>query len=59
MVNKSKVISATVIAILFVSAISGTVFYYNGVVNDRDSKIALLNTQIAKLNSQISNLTSQ
>jgi hypothetical protein len=59
MVNKSKVISATIIAILFVSAISGTVFYYNGVVNDRDSKIALLNNQIAKLSNQISNLTSQ
>jgi hypothetical protein len=33
--------------------------YYNGIVNDKDSKIASLNNQIANLNSQITNLTAQ
>jgi len=47
------------IAILFVSAIAGTIVYYNGIVNDKDSKIASLNNQIANLNSQITNLTAQ
>lgn len=48
MANKSKVISAIVIAILFVSVISGTVFYYNG-------RIANLNSEILKLKGEIAN----
>jgi outer membrane murein-binding lipoprotein Lpp len=48
-----------IVAILVVSAFAGTVFYFNGVVNDRNSKIALLNTQIANLNNEITNLSSQ
>jgi hypothetical protein len=39
------------IAILFVSAIAGTIFYYNG-------KIANQKSQISNLKSQIKNLTS-
>ena len=40
MVNKRKAVSATVIAILFVSAIAGTVVYFNGIVNQKNSEIA-------------------
>jgi outer membrane murein-binding lipoprotein Lpp len=50
--NKKIIAIALLIAILFVSAIAGTIFYYNG-------KIANLNSQIANLNSQISNLNDQ
>jgi outer membrane murein-binding lipoprotein Lpp len=53
------VVSVLIVAILVVSAFAGTVFYFNGVVNDRNSKIALLNTQIANLNNEITNLSSQ
>jgi hypothetical protein len=48
-----KVIVAIGIVILFVSAFAGLSYYYNGLLADRDSKIASLNTQIANLNSQI------
>jgi hypothetical protein len=44
---------------LFVAAIAGTIFYYGAVVNDRDSKIDLMNSQIANLNNQILDLKSQ
>ena len=58
--NKKIVIAVSVlIAVLFVSAIAGTIVYYNAVVNDRNSKIASLNNQIANLTSQVSNLTAQ
>lgn len=50
---------AVLVAILFVSVIAGTISYYNGVVNDKKSKIASLNTQIESQNNQISNLTAQ
>ena len=58
--NKKIIIAISVlIAILFVSAIAGTIVYYNGVVNDKNSHIASLNNQMGNLNSQISNLTAQ
>ena len=41
--NKKVMAIAVLIAVLFVSAIAGTIFYYNDVVNDRNSKIASLN----------------
>jgi hypothetical protein len=50
-------VATIAVAILFVSAIAGIVVYYNGMLNDRNQKIALLNQQIAVANSQISNLT--
>jgi outer membrane murein-binding lipoprotein Lpp len=53
--NKKIMAVVVLIALLFV----GTIFYYNGELNDKNSKIASLNNQIANLNSQISNLTSQ
>ena len=52
--NKKIIIAAVLIAVLFVSAIVGTIFYYNGVVSDNGSKIASLNTRITNLNAQIS-----
>jgi len=57
--NKKIIIALSVlIAALFVSAIAGTTFYCNGVINGGNSKIASLNVQIANLDSQITNLTS-
>ena len=57
--NKKIIAVAVLIVVLFVSAIAGTIFYYNGLVNDKSSQITSLNQQIAKDNSQISNLTTQ
>ena len=64
--NKKIIAVSVLIAILFVSAIAGTIFYYNSVVSSENSKISSLNNditnltaEIASLNSQISNLTSQ
>ena len=48
-----------VISVLFVSAIAGTILYYNGEVNQKNSQIASLNNQVANLSNQISNLTDQ
>jgi hypothetical protein len=48
-------LSVLIVVILFV----GAIFYYNGVVNDKNSQIILLNQIIAEENSQISNLTAQ
>lgn len=64
MENKRKGKRVLIVAMLFtiillVSAIVGMIFYFNGVLNDRNSKIALLNKEIAKLNDEISNLNSE
>ena len=47
--KKITVISFLIVAILFVSAIAGTIIYYN-------SQITNLNSQISNLKSQIANL---
>ena len=52
-------IAAIAVAVLCVAALAGTLAYYNGTLNDRNQKIALLSRQIAINNDQISNLTSQ
>jgi hypothetical protein len=57
--KKIIAVSFLVIFILFVSAIAGTIFYYNGIVNSENSKIASQNNEIANLASQISNITAQ
>jgi outer membrane murein-binding lipoprotein Lpp len=57
--KKIIALSALIVAMLFVISIAGTIFYYNGVVSDKNSKIELMNSQIANLNSQISDLKSQ
>ncbi len=50
--NKKTIAIAVLIAILFVSAIAGTIFYYNGVVN---KAVNNKNSQIASLNNEITN----
>ena len=57
--NKKIIAVLVLIAVLFVGAIAGTISYYNGVVTDRNSKIALLNNEVANLTSQISHLNDQ
>ena len=57
--NKKISVSILLVAILFVSSIAGTLLYCYCVVNQKNSKIGLLNDEIANLNSQISNLKSQ
>jgi cell division protein FtsL len=57
--NKRKAISALIVAILFVSAITGTIFYYNGIIDSKNSKITSLNNEIANLKNEMANLTSQ
>jgi hypothetical protein len=52
-------VSFLVIITLFASAIGGTIFYYNGMVNSENSKITSQNNEISNLTSQISNLTTQ
>ncbi len=57
--NKKIVASVLLVAILFASAIAGTIVYYNGVLNNKNSKIALMKIQIPNLSSQISSLNDQ
>ena len=57
--NKKIVGSGLLVAILFVSVIGGTVYYFDGILNDSNSKINSLNNQITNLNNEITNLTSQ
>jgi hypothetical protein len=57
--KKIIAIAVLVVAILFVSTIAGTIFYYNSVLNDKNSQIALLNSQVANQNNEIANLNNQ
>ena len=57
--NITKALTVLLVAIFFVGAVSGTIVYYNGVVNERNSKIGSLNNQVASLNGEVSNLTAQ
>ena len=56
---KSKAIPVLVVAILFVSAIAGTAFYYNGIVDGGNSKIALMRSNIANLINEITDLNNE
>ena len=52
--NKKIVIAVTVlIAILFVGAIAGTIFYYNSVVSSENSKMSSLNNDVTNLTAEI------
>jgi hypothetical protein len=53
------VITALIVAMLFVSAIAGTAIYYNTTLNNSNSKIASLESQISNQNKEIANLTNQ
>lgn len=44
-----KAISFLIVVVLLVSSVGVTVFYYNSVLSDRDSKISSLQSQIAVL----------
>lgn len=57
--NKRIMAISVLIAILFVGSIAGTIFYYNGIVNDKNSKITLMKTQITNHNNEIENLTNE
>ena len=59
MAGPRKAYSALVIIILLISSLAGTILYYNGLINDNNSKIASLNSQIADLTKQISILKAQ
>ncbi|HKM59469.1 MAG TPA: hypothetical protein VJY36_01205 [Candidatus Bathyarchaeia archaeon] len=53
------ILTALIVAMLFVSAIVGTVIYYNTALNSKNSKITLLQSQISNQEKEIANLTSQ
>ena len=57
--NKKIIVIPVLIVILFVSAISGTIFYYNNILNEKESQISLFNSEIPNLNTQIANLKTQ
>ncbi len=57
--DKKLIVISVLIAILFVSAITGTIFHYNGVVNSENFKIASLNNQISNFNIDITNLNNE
>jgi hypothetical protein len=59
MSNKRTAVIALLVIILFAGTISGTAYYYNVMLIDKNSKIALLNAEIANQNKEIANLTSQ
>ena len=59
MVKISKAVAALIVAILFVSSVIGTIVYYNGIMNDENSKNASLQHQISDKNNDTSNLASQ
>ncbi len=57
--NTKKALSVLVIAILFVGTIVGVAFYYNGIVNEKNSQTANLENEAAEHKNEISNLTDQ
>lgn len=57
--HKRKAISALISAMLLVTAIAGILFYYSGIIESKDSQIALLNDEIKTLNDEMMNLHSQ
>jgi hypothetical protein len=57
--NKRIVAVSVLAAVLFVSAIAGTIVYYNSKVASLNSQILNQNIEIENLTSQISNLTAQ
>ena len=57
--NKKIIAVSVLMAVLFVSAIAGTIIYCNRVINDGDSTIASLNVQIADLNGNVYSLKGQ
>lgn len=56
---KSKATTIFVIAVIVVSAVAGTIFYYNGEVNAGNAKIALMRSNIASLISETISLNNE
>ena len=52
-------IMLTLAALVFVSTMVGTTFYYNSELDKRNSEVALLNAQTSKLSTQISEFENQ
>jgi hypothetical protein len=57
--NIRKVIIILIITVLFVSALAVTIVNYNGILNNKNSEIALLQSQISNQNIEIVNLSNQ
>ena len=57
--NRTLALASIIIAIIFAGTIAGTMVYYNGVVNGKNSQITSLNSRIANQSLEIANLTSQ
>ncbi|MGA2524692.1 MAG: hypothetical protein ABSF65_11140 [Candidatus Bathyarchaeia archaeon] len=64
--SKKAIASLLIVTAIFTGGIGATIHYYNGLLVDKNSKIASLNsqianqqTQIANQQTQIANLTSQ
>jgi hypothetical protein len=57
--NKKIIAILVLIAILFVSTISGTIFYYNGEIANQNSQISNLRGQLTNVTAQLTNLTGQ
>ena len=49
----------TLVTVVFVSSMVGTIFYYNNELDKRNSEVVLLNAQISKLSIQISEFENQ
>jgi hypothetical protein len=54
-----KAIVTVTIVVLFVVSISGTVLYYQGLLNDKESMISVLEEQVANQSAEISDYQSQ
>ena len=54
-VNKKIITSFLLVVILFVSAVAGTISYYNNKIVSQNNEIANLTSQISKLNGIITN----
>ncbi len=52
-------IIVTLLIVLLVSSIAGTLFYYDGVIQEKDNRIASISNEIANINSTISSLNNQ
>lgn len=56
---KKAIAALLIVTVIFTGGIAATIHYYNGLLADKNSKIASLNNQIANQNTEIANLTSQ
>lgn len=55
----SKALVSVVIVVLFLATISGTILYYQNVLDDRDSTISALESQVSNQTDEIADYQSQ